>query len=141
MKGPKEAPVALYIVITLDDVIVDGETNTDDEAYRVNVDAELQTIKITANNPIGAYHGVQTLRSLLAEKGGVPGGYVADYPRFPYRSVKSPRREVCPGVLVAGQWTASRAWSFHRNLQSYISYLLDGQTPIVRRSRLDSRLN
>ncbi|WKX70446.1 beta-N-acetylhexosaminidase [Streptomyces sp. XD-27] len=63
------------------------------EGYRLEADADAVTI--TARQPAGLFHGVQTLRQLLpaaverrtAQSGPwrVPGGTITDVPRFAYR--------------------------------------------------------
>jgi hexosaminidase len=61
-----------------------GRTN---EAYELTVEADGVTVR--APTTAGLYWGVQTLRQLIPPSGHVvvPGGRIADQPRFGYRSV------------------------------------------------------
>jgi len=56
------------------------------EGYRLDVTAD--QITVTANQPAGLFHGVQTLRQLQPPTAPlvVPDGHIVDYPRFTYRA-------------------------------------------------------
>ncbi|MCA2216844.1 beta-N-acetylhexosaminidase [Jidongwangia harbinensis] len=77
------SPTAGAIVLQLEDV--DGGP----EAYVVDVARDLLTVR--ANTEAGLFSAVQTLRQLVPVSGTgdvtVPGGRIADRPRFAYRGV------------------------------------------------------
>lgn len=67
------------------------------EGYRLDVTAD--QISVTASQPAGLFHGVQTLRQLLPPQAeqrakpttpatplAVPDGHILDYPRYTYRA-------------------------------------------------------
>ncbi|MEW1635705.1 family 20 glycosylhydrolase [Streptomyces sp. NPDC093801] len=81
--------------------VVDGEGGEDGDGVRLRLDGgagelgeegyRLRTtptgVTLTARTPAGLFHAGQTLRQLLPARGAgtVPGGTVADTPRFAYR--------------------------------------------------------
>lgn len=70
--------------------LITGETDMGEtlEAYTLDIDAESKIIKITAKDPAGAMHGVQSLISLFSEqRAEIAKIIVHDKPRFQYRGV------------------------------------------------------
>ena len=73
--------------------VLDLETVTSDPALGTEgyqLDVTPTGVKLTAPSPAGLFHGVQTLRQLLAPgtadaPATLPAGHVTDYPRFAYR--------------------------------------------------------
>lgn len=67
--------------------LIIGDTNGNDEGYRLSVDNE--RIEIVSPSAAGVFYGIQTLRKSLpvqaTEKVDMPAVTIVDYPRFAYR--------------------------------------------------------
>ncbi len=65
-----------------------AQTATEDESYRLEITGA--NITITAANPLGAMHGLQTLLQLVqldAHGFYIPAGTIEDHPRFAWRGL------------------------------------------------------
>ena len=61
--------------------------NFDAEEYELKIDSAAETIYIFANDPSGAFYGIQTLLSLLREDQTLPSVLIRDKPRFHFRGL------------------------------------------------------
>ncbi|WP_344657213.1 beta-N-acetylhexosaminidase [Catenulispora subtropica] len=77
--GGEDAPIQLILQAT------GGDPAWGTEGYRLTVGTV--SIKITAADPAGLFHGVQTLRQLVTADDRIQAGVIADHPRFAYRGV------------------------------------------------------
>jgi hexosaminidase len=68
-----------------------GSSSLGDEGYELQIDEE--QVKIIANKPAGVFHGIQTLRQIIADKDDkasrseweVATGTITDYPEYAWR--------------------------------------------------------
>ncbi|MFD0633934.1 beta-N-acetylhexosaminidase [Catenulispora yoronensis] len=77
--GGADAPVQLVLQPT------GGDPEWGTEGYKLVVRST--SVKITAADAAGLFHGVQTLRQLVAGDNKVQAGVISDHPRFGYRGV------------------------------------------------------
>ncbi|NUR29305.1 MAG: family 20 glycosylhydrolase [Catenulispora sp.] len=77
--GGADAPIQL--VLQADG----GDPAWGSEGYRLTVGTT--SIRLTAANPAGLFHGVQTLRQLVTADHKIQAGLIEDHPRFGYRGV------------------------------------------------------
>ncbi len=97
---PEAEPVAAYLAELLGlevteapaaavQLALDGDLDLGDEGYELVVSAD--RVHVRAYRPAGLFWGVQTLRQLLPESGGlpaeVPGVHIRDVPRFAWRGL------------------------------------------------------
>lgn len=95
LRGPSGLPLPVVDGAQGDGIrlrIDEGAQGVGEEGYRL--DSDPSGVTLTARTPAGLFHAGQTLRQLVpvAGPGTVPGGTVADRPRFAYRGPWSTSR-------------------------------------------------
>jgi hexosaminidase len=77
--GGADAPIQLMLQAA------GGDSALGTEGYQLTVSPT--SIKLTAANAAGLFHGVQTLRQLVTADHKVQAGVITDHPRYAYRGV------------------------------------------------------
>ncbi|KAL8603368.1 hypothetical protein ACOMHN_039731 [Nucella lapillus] len=80
------SPNTIFLVAGEVSVPLKGKPASPEEAYHLSVSSTQQQVRITAEERVGVFWGVQTLLSLVSE-GSLPQVEVKDAPRFPYRGM------------------------------------------------------
>jgi hexosaminidase len=79
-------PVAATLVVQCEHASAPVQELGEDESYHLEI-TQIQA-RISAPNPLGVLHGLETFRQLIVTSArGVPVADIQDYPRFPWRGL------------------------------------------------------
>ncbi|CAH1791531.1 unnamed protein product [Owenia fusiformis] len=82
-------PSSKYVLLQVNtNLLVDGQTNSNSEAYTLVVDTSSQVITLEGKSPTGVFWAVQSLISIHdGSNGSIPAVTLSDQPRYNYRGM------------------------------------------------------